>query len=85
MEKYLIEILEVRGNCVANHYVGEKIIMEGFKTPSGICIHVFNALYPWLQVLRFNGKIPWEKEREFKVACPDHKNQVVVGVFRIDE
>lgn len=84
MEKYEIKIMEVNGDCVAGHKPGDTYLMEGFKTPGGLCIHAFHALYPWLQVLRFGGKIPWEKEKEVSLACPDHKNQVVVKVFRIE-
>lgn len=84
MEKYEIRILEVNGDCVAGHKPGDSYQMESFLTPSGICIHAFHALYPWLQVIRFRGKIPWEEENQITVACPDHKNQVVLRVVRIE-
>ncbi len=38
------------------------------------------AIYPYLRVLQFGGNLPWEKEGEAYIACPDHKNPVVFKV-----
>ncbi len=79
-KKIIITIVEQSGFCDAGHKKGQEYIYEG-KLPD-ICPAAWDALYPYLRVLQFGGNLPWEKEGEAYVACPDHRNPVVFKLER---
>ena len=79
-KKIIITIVEQSGFCDAGHKKGQEFIYEG-KLPD-ICPAAWDALYPYVRVLQFGGNLPWEKEGEAYVACPDHRNPVVFKLER---
>lgn len=81
-KKVVITVIEQKGRCAAEHRKDQRFIYEG-KLPD-ICPAAFHSFYPYLRALQFGGNLPWEKEGEANIACPDHKNPVVFRLERQD-
>jgi uncharacterized repeat protein (TIGR04076 family) len=46
----------------------------------------FGACLPYLTALRFGASFPWEsREGTIAIGCPDHINQVVWQLDRVEE
>ncbi len=84
------KVIKVNGKCAAGHYVGEEFNLtlyseeknETHRIPS-ICGFLYNAIFPYVVTLQFNGVFPWEKGRDvFLAGCPDNY-KVVVEIRRI--
>lgn len=74
----------IAGGCPKGHQVGEEYLVEG-KTPEGICLGSFNSCFPYLTGLRFGASFPWEQQAgTVTIGCPDHINQVVWRLDRIE-
>jgi len=68
------------GSCPLGLKKGDSFTM-GYVTPAGFCSWALNAILPLIAVVRFGGRLPWEKEEgEAYGCCPDPENPVV---FRI--
>ena len=79
------KVLSQKGHCGNEHKVGDQWVI-GSKTPEGICLSAFNALFPSLRVLRFGGSFPWETNPDVTtVACPDAQNPVVIELTRLQK
>ncbi len=77
------KVVSQKGTCGAEHKVGNQWII-GSKTPEGICLSAFNALFPNLRVLKFGGSFPWSTDPDVStVACPDAHNPVVFELRRL--
>jgi uncharacterized repeat protein (TIGR04076 family) len=81
-KQVLITVYKQKGKCAAKHKKGQKFIYKG--TLPKICPSAWNSIYPYVRVLSFGGNLPWEKEGEAYIACPDHKNPVVFKLTRIE-
>jgi len=80
-----MRIIEIKGACPNGHRVGEEWLVKR-KTPAGICMGSFGTCLPYLTALRFGGSFPWEdQEGTITIGCPDHLNQVVWRLDRVDE
>ena len=78
-----VKVIAQEGTCGAEHKVGDEWVLRA-KTPEGICLSAFHALFPHTRVLRFNGSFPWETDPDVSiVACPDAKNPVVFELRRL--
>lgn len=78
-----VKVVSQKGNCGAGHRVGDEWTI-GDKTPAGICMYAFNALFSDWKVLKFSGTIPWETDPDAtRVACPDSANPVVFELRRV--
>jgi uncharacterized repeat protein (TIGR04076 family) len=83
--KVRMRIIEVTKKCPRGHTVGEEWVVDG-ATPGGICMGSFSSCLPYLTALRFGASFPWEKqEGTITIGCPDHVNQVVWRLDRLDE
>ncbi|MBI4181238.1 MAG: TIGR04076 family protein [Chloroflexi bacterium] len=79
----MVRVVSQNGNCGAGHKVGDEWLIKG-KTPEGMCLSAFNALYPSARVLMLGGTFPWEAASDVTtVACPDAANPVVFEVKRL--
>jgi len=79
-----IEVVKQEGHCSANHRVGEKFLIKNYKTPQGICLSAFHAIWPVARTFLLNGVQPWDENKdETYVACPDPDNPVVFKIRRI--
>ncbi len=84
-ERYevLVRVVSQKGTCAHEHKVGDEWVIKG-KTPEGICLSAFSALYPSARVLMFGGSFPWESNPDVAtVACPDAENPVVFELRRL--
>ncbi len=84
-ERYdvLVKVISQKGTCVQEHKVGDEWVI-GRKTPEGICLSAFDALFPSARVLMFGGSFPWGTDPDVStVACPDAKNPVVFELRRL--
>lgn len=77
--KVLVEIIEIKGSgeCPLGLAKGQSWFIDSAKVPEGFCGWAYNSIFPFIQVLRFGGSFPWEKEGEATVCCPDPHNTVV--------
>ena len=79
----VVKVISQKGTCALEHKVGDEWVI-GHKTPEGICLSAFNALYPAAWVLMFGGAFPWETDPDVcTVACPDAQNPVVFELRRL--
>jgi uncharacterized repeat protein (TIGR04076 family) len=79
----VVKVISQEGTCGAEHKVGDEWVI-GSKTPEGICLSAFNALFPAARVLRFGGAFPWANDPDLATAaCPDAANPVVFELRRI--
>ena len=80
-----VKVISQKGHCGAGHKVGDEYMVAG-KTPGGMCLSAFNALYPSLRALQFGGSFPWSKDADTAaVACPDAENPVVFELRRVKQ
>jgi uncharacterized repeat protein (TIGR04076 family) len=78
-----VRVISQKGTCGAAHKVGNEWVISG-KTPDGICLSAFNALYPSVRTLMFGGTFPWSPDPDANsLACPDAENPVVFEIGRI--
>ena len=83
MSKVAVKVVSQKGTCAAEHKVGDEWVIRG-KTPEGICLAAFSALFPGAWVLMFGGSFPWETDSDVStVACPDAANPVVFELRRL--
>ncbi len=82
MSSIVARVVSQRGRCEAGHRLGDEFVI-GQTTPQGMCSWAFHALFPFSQVLQFDGTFPWEPDRDTaRVACPDADNPVVFELRR---
>jgi uncharacterized repeat protein (TIGR04076 family) len=78
-----VKVISQKGTCGAGHKVGDEWLITG-KTPDGICLSAFNALFSNIRVLMFGGTFPWSSDPDVStIACPDAENPVVFEVRRV--
>jgi uncharacterized repeat protein (TIGR04076 family) len=79
-----IEVVKRTGRCSVDHKVGETFRIRSYKTPEGLCLSAFHALWPVARTLLLGGKHPWDEDPDVStVACPDPDNPVVFRIKRI--
>ena len=77
-----IRVTGVNGTCASGHKVGEQWDYKG-KTPGGICMTAFGAIFPIARVLRYGGTCPWQKDPDrIVLGCPDPSNRVFFEMRR---
>lgn len=82
MTTIIAKIISQKGTCEAGHKIGDEFTI-GQETPAGMCSWAFYTLFPFAQVLQFDGVFPWEKDsNRTTVACPDPANPVVFELRR---
>ena len=84
------KVVKVEGRCAAGHCVGEEFDFTLFseeadkrhRTPN-VCGFLYNAIFPYLVALQFEGIFPWEKDEDkFLAGCP-YNYKVVVEIRRV--
>lgn len=76
-EKYplsTVKIIIKAGECHGGHHkVGQEYLVER-TTPGGLCLGAWNAIAPYVSMLRYGGNFPWEREEGVAtIHCPDPK------------
>jgi len=80
-----ITVDSVAGTCPLGNKPGKEFIIER-TTPAGMCLGALGSIYSAIQVLRFGGSFPWEKDPNVAYfGCPDHINRVVYKIERAGE
>lgn len=64
-----LKVIEVKGNCIACHKVGDTWIFGSKKTPKGLCSWAYAAIFPYITAVAFGPKLPWEKKEGYATAC----------------
>ncbi len=65
--------------CHHGHKVGD---VFDYDSDRGIlCPMAMHAMFPYIDILRYGGKVPEGKYGDIRVSCPDAD---VINVFRID-
>ncbi len=76
-------VISQKGNCAIGHKVGDEWLITA-RTPEGICLSAFNAIFPTARTLMFGGSFPWSDDPEVATAaCPDAANPVVIKLRRV--
>ena len=77
------KVVSQKGRCDAGHKVGDEWVL-GPKTPEGICIGAYHAMYSNAFLLIVGASMPWGADPDVAtVACPDANNPVVFELRRI--
>jgi len=85
MDKVRIKVESIAGECQAGHCVGQAIIVDNVNLSGYLCPDALHSIWPWVQALRFRGKLPWGDEDGILIACPDAVNLVRFDVRRVRE
>ncbi len=86
--KIRCEVISIAGDkekCIgaAKMKKGETFIFEA-RTPEGMCVRAFNAIFPSAFAMRYSEKMPWEKAEGYvDVTCPD--GDIVVRLTRVKD
>jgi uncharacterized repeat protein (TIGR04076 family) len=82
VHQIIARVISQKGTCEAGHKVGDEFVI-GQSTPPGMCSWAFQTIFPFAQVLQFDGSFPWEKDaNKATIACPDPDNPVVFELRR---
>lgn len=79
-----ITVVRKKGHCSVGHEVGDRFLIKNYKTPEGLCLSAFHAIWPVARTFLLDGIQPWDENKdETIVACPDPENLVVFKLRRI--
>ena len=82
MSDVIAKVISQKGTCDAGHKIGDEFII-GQQTPTNLCSWAFYSLFPFAEVLQFDGSFLWESDRnKTTVAYPDPENPVVFELRR---
>ena len=87
----VIKVVEQEGICRAGHKVGDEWIMRAseLKTPGGICLGAYNAMFWGARVLMHGGRteqvVPTPDRDTMYFRCPDNINRVVFELRRLQK
>jgi uncharacterized repeat protein (TIGR04076 family) len=85
MYKVTARVIKQEGYCDACHKVGDEFII-GDKTPDGLCAHAYQAIFPFAMGYRYGAHYRWDADdSKTTLACPDHDNQVIFELTRVEE
>lgn len=79
--KIVLTLIEQKGSrgCHRGHKVGDTF---DFDTERGLlCPMALHVAFPYVDILRYGGKIPPSADGTIKFSCPDAD---VLNIFRID-
>ncbi|MBI2252286.1 MAG: TIGR04076 family protein [Armatimonadetes bacterium] len=80
--KLTLKVVKSKGKCMMGYKTGDCWELDSHIAVE-LCSHVYYLLYPWIQVLRFGGKIPWgKKENSIRIPCIDEKNMRVFEITK---
>ena len=79
-----VKVVSIKGTCAAGHKVGDEWFIKDDKTPAGICMGAFSAIFPDAHALTYGGSFPWSSDPDkCQVACADANNPVVFELRRV--
>jgi uncharacterized repeat protein (TIGR04076 family) len=80
--RVVAKVISQKGMCDAEHKVGDEWVLTN-KTPEGICMAAYHAMYPQLHFLLLGATMPFGDPDVATVACPDAQSPVVFELRRI--
>jgi len=84
----VIKVFEQEGLCSVGHKVGDQWVLsvKEPKTPGGICLRAFIALFWGVNVLMYGGRTEQQMVPDtFYMRCPDNINKVVFEIKRVSK
>ncbi len=75
------EVVGLKGSCNAGHAVGDTFELSCYNS-NGLCGWLYNAIFPTLNVMQFDGSYPWGAD-EAVVNCPDAYNLLTLKLTRV--
>lgn len=79
-----IKVISQKGECIAQHKVGDEWVIKGDLKAARICIAAYNAVHPYVMALMVGGSFPWETDPDMtRVACPDPDNPLILELRRL--
>jgi len=70
--------------CPMGFKVGDSWVIEGGKTPAGMCASAYYAAYPTIRTLTMGGGHPWDENKDIShVGCPDAERVLIMEVKRL--
>ena len=72
------------GTCPMEFKVGDEFML-GALTPADMCSWAYNAILPFVTVLRCGGRFPWQTSDTIEVCCPDSNNPVVFELSAVED
>jgi uncharacterized repeat protein (TIGR04076 family) len=81
-----IKVISQKGTCSSGHQVGDQWVFSAteHKTPGGICLAAYNAIFPYVNALMWGGEFPWAaKITATRLCCIDGDNPVEFEVKRL--
>ena len=84
--KIMVTVKETRaqegyGKCKL-YKPGDQFLLEDYQKIN-LCRWAYNSMMPFLTVIEFGGKLPWEEEGKALVSCPDPRSVVVFELERV--
>ena len=80
--KVTAEIVEVKGECLAGHKTGDKILIEQNAVSGTACIDIMMTILTYGVAMYYGGEMPWLTDPEvLEFSCSDH-SKVRVRMFR---
>lgn len=75
MAKKIVIAEVVKAGTCRYYWVGQKFMLDGF-TPAGLCDSAYVVLARDVRVMRYGGKLPWEKDGTVMTHCPDPQGAI---------
>jgi uncharacterized repeat protein (TIGR04076 family) len=73
-----------KGKCPQGFKVGDSWLIEDAKTPGGMCTGAYEVVGPTINLFRYGGEHPWDKDKDVTlVSCPDQEHWVIYEVRRL--
>lgn len=80
--KIKLTLMEKKGEgfCHYAHKIGDTF---DFDTQRGsLCPMAMHVAFPYIDILRYGGNLPFGKQGDFRFCCPDAD---VINIFRIEK
>ena len=77
--KLILVDKKAKGHCHHGHKIGDEF---DFDTERGnLCPMACHVAFPFVDILRYGGKLPVNKNNEMLFCCPDAD---VINIFKIE-
>lgn len=85
-KKIVAKVVSQKGNCQANHKVGDTVTFTGDEVRGRICLSAHYSMLAKVFALYYDAKFPWlEGDKKLIHACPDASNPLVFELDVVDE
>lgn len=79
-----ITVKSMGGHCDAGLKVGDRFEIMGPRLEQGgICVPALNAMYPYVNAMKYGEPYILQGKDTYEVCCPDPKNPVIFEISRV--